>query len=163
MARVLQAATAVNPNSTYDSKLAIDEARRAAQHDAAKGQVEAEVREDFEHAASRAAPEGAPKLEAAGKELRGKAVDEVLETEHEVARSRGLARLSQFVDYAFVVLYALLAMRFALALLAARSGAGFVRFIVTVTDPFYAPFKGIVGSPRIADGHTVIVSLVVAM
>ena len=63
-------------------------------------------------------------------------------------RSRGLARVSQIVDYIFYVIYALLAMRFLLALLAARSSAGFVRFIVAVSNPFYAPFRGIVASPR---------------
>ena len=38
-------------------------------------------------------------------------------------------------------------MRFLLALMAARSTAGFVQFIVTVSNPFYAPFRGIVASP----------------
>ncbi len=32
-------------------------------------------------------------------------------------------------------------MRFLLALMAARSTAGFVQFIVAVTNPFYAPFQ----------------------
>ena len=59
----------------------------------------------------------------------------------------GVARVSQIVDYIFYVLYALLGLRFLLALLAAKSTAGFVRFIVAVTDPFYRPFRGIVASP----------------
>ncbi|HVQ38482.1 MAG TPA: YggT family protein, partial [Pyrinomonadaceae bacterium] len=67
------------------------------------------------------------------------------------------------VDYIFYLIYALLAMRFLLALLAARSTAGFVQFIVTVTNPFYAPFKGIVSSPRSGDGHTLLMPIVVAI
>ena len=67
------------------------------------------------------------------------------------------------VDYIFFVLYALLGLRFLLALLAARSGAGFVRFIVTVTDPFYRPFRGIVASPSTEGGHTLVLPLVIAI
>src|SRR5215471_13542396 len=79
---------------------------------------------------------------------------EVEGTEREVERSRGVARISQIVDYIFYVIYALLGLRFLLALLAARSNTGFVRFIVAVTNPFYAPFKGIVASPSTDSGHT---------
>ena len=73
-----------------------------------------------------------------------------------------MARISQVIDYLFFVLYALLGLRFLLALLAASSSAGFVRFIVTVTDPFYEPFRGIVSSPRTDGGHTLMVPLVIA-
>jgi uncharacterized protein YggT (Ycf19 family) len=61
------------------------------------------------------------------------------------------------------VIYALLGMRFLLALMAARSTAGFVQFIVTVTNPFYAPFKGIVASPSTDQGHTLLLPIVVAL
>jgi uncharacterized protein YggT (Ycf19 family) len=103
------------------------------------------------------------KLDTVAHRLRSKEVDELDDTEHEVGRVRVLARVSQVVDYAFTVLYALLAMRFALALLAARSSASFVKLIVSVTDPFYAPFKGIVSSPQNDAGHTVVVPLIIAV
>jgi uncharacterized membrane protein len=96
-------------------------------------------------------------------EFRSKAVDEVVDTEREVERGRTAARVSQIVDYIFYVIYALLGMRFLLALLAARSSAGFVQFIVTVTNPFYAPFRGIVDSPRTDEGHTLLLPIVVAI
>jgi len=54
-------------------------------------------------------------------------------------------------------------MRFLLALMAARSSAGFVQFIVTITNPFYAPFRGIVASPSTDQGHTLLLPIVVAM
>jgi uncharacterized membrane protein YdbT with pleckstrin-like domain len=95
-------------------------------------------------------------------EFRSKAVDEVVDTEREVERGRGAARISQVVDYIFYVIYALLGMRFLLALLAANSSAGFVQFIVTVTNPFYAPFRGIVASPT-AGRHTLLMPIVVAI
>jgi hypothetical protein len=70
-------------------------------------------------------------------EFRARAVDEVRETDLEVTRARGVAGASQIIDYIFFVIYGLSALRFLLALLAARSSAGFVRFIVAVTDPLY--------------------------
>jgi hypothetical protein len=146
-----------------DDKLAIEEARRAGQHSSVKSQVEGEVQAEIaERAAVTPAPEGERIDQVAG-EFRTKAVDEVVETEREVGRGRGAARISQVIDYIFFVLYALLGMRFLLALLAARSGAGFVRFIVTVTNPFYEPFRGIVASPSTDAGHTLMLPLVIAI
>ena len=147
-----------------DNKLAAEEARRSVQHESVKAQVEGEVNAEIADRASQgaAAPESRRMDEIAG-DFRAKAVDEVVETEHEVERSRGLARVSQIVDYLFFVLYALLGLRFLLALLAARSSAGFVQFIVTVTNPFYEPFRGIVASPRTPEGHTLLLPMVIAI
>ena len=145
-----------------DDKLAIEEARRAGQHGSVKSQVEGEVQAEIaEHAAQTPPPESERIGQLAG-EFRAKAVDEVVDTEREVERARGVARVSQVVDYIFYVIYALLGLRFLLALLAARSSAGFVRFIVAVTDPFYRPFRGIVSSPSTDSGHTLVLPLVIA-
>jgi YGGT family len=147
-----------------DDKLAIDEARRAAQHESVKNQVEGEVQAEIsERAAVRATPGESQQIDQVAGEFRSKAVNEVIETEREVERSRGLARISQVVDYIFYVIYALLAMRFLLALMAARSTAGFVRFVVAVSNPFYEPFRGIVASPRADGGHTLLLPIVVAI
>jgi len=146
-----------------DDKLAMDEARRAEQHGAVKSQVEGEVQAEIADRAAQAPPTEGQKIEQVAGEFRAKAVSEVVQTEREVGRARGVARISQVVDYLFFVLYALLAMRFLLALLAARSGAGFVQFIVTVTNPFYQPFRGIVSSPSTGDGHTLMMPLVIAI
>lgn len=146
-----------------DNKLAADEARRAGQHGSVKSQVEGEVQAEIaESAADTPAPESERIDQVAGS-FRAKAVDEVVQTEREVERGRVAARISQVVDYIFFVLYALLALRFLLALLAARSGAGFVRFIVAITDPFYRPFRGIVASPTTDGGHTLLLPLVIAI
>jgi uncharacterized membrane protein len=145
-----------------DDKLATEEARRANQHDIVKSQVEGEVHAEI---AERAAPSRAEavQVDQVADEFRAKAVNEVVETEREVERARGAARVSQVVDYIFFIIYALLGLRFLLALLAARSGAGFVRFIVAVTNPFYAPFKGIVASPSTDSGHTLMLPLLIAI
>src|SRR6266540_4586253 len=145
-----------------DDKLAMDEARRAAQHESVKADVEGEVHGEIAAQAAAAPPGQSQQIKQVAGEFRSKAVNEVVDTEREVERGRGLARISQVVDYIFYVIYALLGMRFLLALLAARSGAGFVRFIVAVTNPFYEPFRGIVASPRTDGGHTLMMPLVIA-
>jgi uncharacterized protein YggT (Ycf19 family) len=147
-----------------DNKLAAEEARRSVQHESVKSQVEGDVNAEIASRSSQGAPPAeARKIDEVAGEFRAKAVDEVVDTEHEVERSRGLARVSQIVDYAFFVLYALLGLRFLLALLAARSSAGFVQFIVAVTNPFYEPFRGIVASPQTDQGHTLLLPIVIAI
>lgn len=146
-----------------DDKLAADEARRVAQHEAIKSRVKRGVDAEIASRASHATPDEAQHMEHVAEEFRGKAINEVASTEREVERARGLARVSQVVDYLFYVVYALLALRLLLALLAARSGAGFVQFIRTVTDPFYAPFRGIVASPATETGHTLALPIVIAI
>ena len=147
-----------------DEKLASEEARRSVQHQSVKAQVEGEVNAEIAEKATQAPPAGEKqRIDHVAGEFRAKAVDEVVETEREVGRSRGLARVSQVVDYIFYVIYALFLMRFLLALLAARSSAGFVQFIVAVTDPFYTPFRGIVSSPNIQGGHTLMMPLMIAL
>src|SRR5437773_12274345 len=145
-----------------DDKLAIEEARRAGQHGSVKAQVEGEVQAEIAEHTARTEPPRQERVGQVGEQFRAKAVDEVVETEREVERARGVARVSQVVDYIFFVIYALLGLRFLLALLAARSSAGFVRFIVAVTDPFYRPFRGIVSSPSTDSGHTLMLPLLIA-
>ena len=147
-----------------DDKLASEESRRTVQHQSVKSQVEDDVNAEIAEKASQAPPAGETRrMEEVAGQFRTKAVDEVVETEREVGRSRGVARVSQVVDYIFYVIYALLGMRFLLALLAARSSAGFVQFIVAVTNPFYLPFRGIVASPTAEGGHTLMMPLVIAL
>jgi uncharacterized protein YggT (Ycf19 family) len=147
-----------------DNKLAADEARRAVQHESVKAEIESDVNAEIAaHAAQGAtATEAQREAQIAG-EFRSKAVNEVVETEREVERSRGLARVSQVIDFIFYVIYALLGLRLLLALLAARKSAGFTQFIYSVTDPFYAPFRGIVGSPTAEGGHTLAMPIIIAI
>lgn len=146
-----------------DDKLAAEEARRSVQHESVKAQVEGEVQSEIADQARAPVAGESQRVQQVAGQFRSKAVDEVVDTEREVQRGRGAARISQIVDYIFFVIYALLGMRFLLALLAARSTAGFVQFIVAVTNPFYAPFRGIVASPRTEEGHTLLLPIVIAI
>ena len=51
--------------------------------------------------ADRTSPAEARRMEQVAGEFRAKAVAEVVETEREVDRARGVARVSQVVDYIF--------------------------------------------------------------
>ena len=146
-----------------DNKLAADEARREVQHESVKSQVESDVNAEIAARAERTTHPEAQKMEQVAGEFRGKAIDDVVETEREVERARGMARVSQVVDYIFYLIYGLLAVRLLLSLLAARSNAGFVQFIRAVTDPLYAPFRGIVASPTAEGGYTLALPIVIAI
>jgi hypothetical protein len=149
--------------SRTDEPLASAEARRALRHDAVKANVEGDVNAEIAAQAGLPGPPGAArKIEQVVGTFREHAVDEVIDSEHAVRRSRSVARVSQFIDFAFFLIYALLAIRFVLTLIAARGNAGFARFIVSLTAPLYAPFKSIVASPKIDDGHTLPLPLLVA-
>jgi uncharacterized protein YggT (Ycf19 family) len=146
-----------------DHKAAEDEARRAAQHTSMKSHVERDVNADIAERAEHATPAESRKMDNVAGALRGKAIDEVVGTDHEVQRTRGLARVSQVVDYLFYVVYCLLAIRLVLVFIAARSSAGFMRFIFAVTDPFYSMFRGIVASPTVEGGYTLALPIVIAI
>jgi len=146
-----------------DNKLAADEARRELQHEAVKSEIEAEVNAEIADRAVRTTRTEAVQMENIAGEFRGKAIDEVVETEREVEVKRTSARVSQVIDYIFFIIYGLLAIRVVLALIGARRSAGFVQFIYALTDPLYAPFKGIVASPTTESGNTLALPIVIAI
>lgn len=146
-----------------DDKLAREEAQRAANYEAIKSSVKADVGSDIYAEAARPVPNQAARIEDIADDMRRTAVTEVVETEHEVQRARFVARISQVVDYIFFLIYGLLTIRLLLELFAARENAGFFRFIKTITDPFYSPFRGLVPSPSTAEGFTLALPVVVAI
>jgi len=146
-----------------DNILAVNEARRAVQHETIKTKVESDVNAEIAARVDRTANTTEKKINEVASEFRGKAVDEVVETDHELGRARVLARISQVVDYIFGVIYVLLAMRLLLVLIGARSSAGFTQFIMGITNPFYSPFRGIAASPTIAGGFALSVPIIIAM
>jgi uncharacterized protein YggT (Ycf19 family) len=145
-----------------DNKLELEEAQRAANYEAIKSEVKSEVGAEIAAEAERPKPSEAHVVEAAADRLRAKAVNEVSETESEIERGRLMARISQVVDYIFFLIYGLLTIRLLLELFNARESAGFVQFIKSITNPFYAPFRSIVADPS-KDGFTLSLSIVIAL
>ncbi|MEP7149133.1 MAG: YggT family protein [Acidobacteriota bacterium] len=146
-----------------DDKLAREEAQRAANYEAIKSNIKADVGSEINAEAARPAPSQAARVEEIADGMRRTAVDEVVQTEREVGRARVVARISQIIDYLFFVVYGLLTVRLLLELFAARESAGFFRFVKNVTEPFYAPFRGLVPSPTTAEGFTLALPIVVAI
>lgn len=144
-----------------DNKLAQEEAQRTATYEAVKTNVQSEVGGEIAYQAERADASRADIQDVAGN-MREKAVNEVVQTEREIERGRVMARISQVVDYLFFVVYGLLTLRFLLELFGARESAGFFKFIVSVTNPLYAPFRGLMASPS-ADGFTLALPIVFAI
>jgi uncharacterized protein YggT (Ycf19 family) len=146
-----------------DNKLAQDEAQRAANYEAVKTGVQIEVGEEIAAKAQQPTATQAQNIDNVAEKMRQKAVDEVVDTENEVGRGRFFARISQIVDYIFFLLYGLLVIRLLLALFGANSANGFVQLIKNITDPFYAPFKGIVPSLTAEGGFTLVLPIIVAL
>ena len=130
-----------------DEKLAVDESRKLAQHEAIKGAVRNEVHSEIARKADRLDPvERAQADEVAGR-FKEKAVAEVVETEAEIDRARGAARISQVIDYIFYFIYGLIGLMIILDLIGARRTNTFYNFISTITGPLLAPFRGLVDDP----------------
>src|SRR6476469_5708560 len=81
-----------------DDKLEREEAQRAANYEAIKSSVKADVGDDIYAEAARPVPSHAARVEAVADGMRRTAVDEVVETKREVERARVVARVSQVVD-----------------------------------------------------------------
>lgn len=145
-----------------DDKLEREEAQRAQNYEAVKSNVQAGVQGDIVNEANRRTVSQEEHVEDIAVGMRQRAVGEVAQTEREVERGRVAARVSQVVDYIFLLLYAILAIRLLLELFAARESAGFVQFIKSLSNPFYAPFRGIVASPS-NDGFTLALPIVIAI
>lgn len=133
-----------------DEKLAVDESNRVAHHEAMKGAVRSEVHEHIAARAERLDTVERAQTDAVADEFRHKAVAEVVETEAEIERARGVARISQVVDYLFYLIYAFIGLMILLDLLGANRSAGFYRFVSGITAPLLAPFRGLVDDPAAA-------------
>ena len=145
-----------------DNKLEVDEVQRAANYETVKSNVESRVNGEMVAEANGNAYRDARLADAADR-MRERAVADVVETEQDVERGRVVARISQVVDYIFLLLYSLLTIRLLLELFAARESAGFFKFIKSVTDPFYSPFAGLVPSPSTSEGFTLALPIIVAI
>ena len=147
-----------------DESIAVDEARRVAQHETIKSHVEHDVNKDIEQRADHVTSAEAPKLAQVAGDLRNEAIDNVTTKNREVSRGREVARGSQFVDYIFFLIYGLLTIRLVLSMVAANSSNGFVQLIGTVTEPFYGIVRGIVPSQSMGEGgYTLVVPIIIAI
>ncbi|HJZ68119.1 MAG TPA: YggT family protein [Blastocatellia bacterium] len=125
-----------------DQKLAVDEAERIAGHEALKHDARETVRAEVAHG-DKLDDRDRREAAAAGEQLKHKAIQEVADTEAEIERARGVARISQIVDYLFYLIYGFIGLEIILDLLGARESNAFNRFIERVSSPLLAPFRGL--------------------
>lgn len=144
-----------------DNKLEVDEMQRVSNYEAVKGHIESRVNADIvADANSRHRDEDVDDI---ARRMRDRAVSDVIETEQDVERGRVVARISQVVDYIFLLIYSLLAIRLLLELFAARESAPFFQFIKSITDPIYSPFRGLMPSPSTPEGFTLALPIIAAI
>lgn len=130
-----------------DEKLAIDEAQRAARHEAIKNSVSSEVQDEIVRQADDISESEHQQAAAVGKQMKQKALQDVVKTESEVEKSRFLARISQVIDYMFYVFYGIISLEIFLELLGARDGNTFKQLIDALSAPLLFPFKSLVIEP----------------
>lgn len=130
-----------------DIKVALDDSRKIAQHESVKEEVRSEVNAEIALNANQLTEADQAKARAVATSLKDKAIREVAGTEVEIERARGVARISQVVDYVFYLAYGIIALEIILELLGARENSGFKQFIDTVSAPLLAPFRGLMADP----------------
>ena len=132
---------------TDQDKLTIDESRKIQQHEAIKDDLRNEVRSEVTRHANQNDVGDQAKLAAVGEQLKNKAIHEVGETENELDRTRGAARVSQFLDYVFYVIYGMISLEILLDLAGAYRENGFRQFVAAINAPLLAPFKSLLPDP----------------
>jgi uncharacterized protein YggT (Ycf19 family) len=90
-----------------------------------------------------------------------RAQTELVETDYRPLRP--MIVLTRVIDFLFGVLYTLLLVRLLLELINASHNSGFFEFIRAATDPFFAPFRGIVASTSLDGSHRIAWPLVIAI
>ena len=144
-------------------RIAYDENQRLHRHGYVRGAVESRVNAEIHASAASGVDTDAERIETLAGQLRTRAIDHVAETDAELDRERRLARIRQFVDYAFSLVYGLMALRFVLGLIGARQGAGFAQLVYSVTAPLYAPFRGILPTEDLDPGYVFSPSVLLAI
>ncbi len=119
--------------------------------EAVKSGAEKELVDAVTTATAEITQEDKARAEELARKMKGKAVKEVVQTEDEVIRARFLARIGQFVNYSFGIIYGIIGLEIALELLGAREGTGFKEFIDALSAPFLAPFSGLMMEPVVSE------------
>ncbi|MBI3653471.1 MAG: YggT family protein [Acidobacteria bacterium] len=130
-----------------DDNLAVDEAQKLARHEAVKQQVNREVQAEIAQEADKFNRQEQAQVAHVGQQIRGQAIDEVATTEVKLQRARGVARISQFIDYIFYLIYGIITLEIVLELFGARDSNAFKRFVDALSAPFLTPFKNLLVDP----------------
>jgi len=137
--------------STLDDNLtnavALDAERKQSSHEDVKSSIDAGVNAQIKQESTKSDPAQTAEVASVAKEMQHKSVREAISAEHEIGRGKVAARMSQFVDYLFYLVYGMIILEFMLKIMGARPGNGFVQFVAAITHPILGPFERIVGTP----------------
>lgn len=81
----------------------------------------------------------------------------------EEARAKSAMKVTQFVDYVYWVIMALIAVRFTFKLIGANVETSLVKLIYDATDPFINLFKGVVGDITTSGSSVIEISALIAL
>lgn len=141
--------------------LASDRARAETEHARLDAVARAEVEDAVSDRVRVPADGEGERVDRVAETMRRRTVADVGAEERRLRVERVLARVSQVFDFAFCAVYALLGLRFLLVLLAAHQ-APLVRLLLMITQPLYAPFRGVMSDWTLGDVR-IVPSLVVAI
>lgn len=134
---------------TEDRRLMMDEARRLAQHENLKDEMRDSVQAEIVREGAPPTAHDQARIAAAGEALRQQAVDETVNTENELARGRFAARVSQFIDFAFYLIYGIIALEILLDLAGANRRNAFRQMVETLSTPLLWPFENLLSDPGV--------------
>lgn len=78
------------------------------------------------------------------------------------ARVRAVFTIERLLDFGFSLLYVILTIRFVLAFFEANRAATFYGFVVSISEPVFAPFRGLFGTTMLGS-HPVVWGLLAAL
>jgi uncharacterized protein YggT (Ycf19 family) len=136
-----------NPSEAATDDVGRDQDRQSSVRDDIRGEVDRKVGEAIARETDHTEPEERAEVESVARELKARSVDGLRRSERELGTGRRLKRIYQFVAWVFYVVYGLIGLMFGLALLGARAGSGFMKFMQLVTTPILAPFRNVMPDP----------------
>ncbi len=81
----------------------------------------------------------------------------------EEARAKSALKVTQFVDYIYWIIMALIAVRFTFKLIGANTENALVKLLYEASDPFINIFKGIVGDITTSGSSVIEISSLIAL
>jgi uncharacterized protein YggT (Ycf19 family) len=129
-----------------NDKVEADEFERLREHEAVKGEVRTEMHGEI---ARRVEATPADQAEAAevARRLKQTAIREIASTEGDINRARTVSRISEFIDYAFYLVYGIIGLEILMKFVGARSSSGITQFVSMISRPFLGIFSGVLPNP----------------
>ncbi len=129
-----------------NDKVAIDESERLREHEAIKGEVRTEIHGEIARSVEITSADQA-QAEGVARHLKQKAIREIATTEDEIARARSVSRISEFLNYAFYLVYGIIGLEILMELVAARESSGIKQIVDAISRPVLGPFLGVLPNP----------------